>query len=156
MNLHFVRSCLRAMLCLMWAPALLIGALAGLSPSFAFAGAIIVITIDGGTTVPLSLVIINTFLASMSGGTALVLRIDKELRADPGKPLTRPWLFCLAHMSGSWLAGTLAFLLGQTTTWVVWYKLGFVIAAAFMGAKFVESVAEKMLGRAPVPPADKT
>lgn len=146
MNLTYLRVCLRAMLWLLWTPALAVSIFLGLSPSIAVAGAVIVITIDGGTSIPLSLIIINTFLASLSGGTALVLRIDKELGREPGKRLVRPWLFCAAHMLGSWLAGALAFLMCQGTAWDVWYRLGFVIIASFLGAKFIELVAEKFTG----------
>uniref|UniRef100_UPI0025F63590 hypothetical protein n=1 Tax=uncultured Xylophilus sp. TaxID=296832 RepID=UPI0025F63590 len=68
-------------------------------------------------------------------------------------PLPRPLLFCAAHMLGSWLAGTLAFITAQQQVMDVWLGLGLVIVASFIGAKFVEGAAERYLARVPGLPA---
>lgn len=138
MTARYLRICLRAMLVCLWAPTL------------STAAALLVI-VDGTVAVPISLLIVTAMLSSLSGATALVIRIDRELRATTG-PLPRPWLFAAAHMLGSWLAGTLAFMVGQQQRMDVWFALGFVIVASFLGAKFIELMAEKYLGRVMPPP----
>ena len=124
-----------ALLVLMWAPVL------------ALAAPVANTSLELVLQVSPALVVIAVMLSSLSGVTALVIRIDRELSAAPDKPLPRPWLFCGAHMLGSWLAGTLAFLLAQQQAMDVWLGLGLVIAASFIGAKFVEGVAERYLAR---------
>lgn len=138
MNINYLRLCLRALVVLLWLPAV------------AWAGTLI--SIDGALSVPLSLVVISTMLSTMSGATALLIRIDKELQAAPDKPLPRPWLFCGAHMGGSWLAGTLGFIISRHQAVDVWLAMGMVIVASFLGAKFIEMVAERYLARV-LPPA---
>ena len=123
------------MLVLMWAPA-------------AFATTVLVL--DGAVSIPLAMMVLSTLIASLSGATALVLRIDSQLRASADAKLPRPWLFASAHMLGSWLAGTLAFILTQQRQSDVWVTLGFVLVASFGGAKFIEAIAEKYLAR-PLP-----
>jgi hypothetical protein len=50
-------------------------------------------------------------------------------------------------MLGSWLAGTLAFIMTQQRQADVWVTLGLVLVASFLGAKFIEAIAEKYLAR---------
>jgi VanZ family protein len=135
MTARFLILCLRTMLALMWAPAAL---------------ATTVLVLDGSVQIPLAMTVLSTLIASLSGATALVLRIDSELRKAPDAKLPRPWLFASAHMLGSWLAGTLAFIMSQQWHSDVWVTLGFVLVASFLGAKFIEAIAEKYLAR-PLP-----
>lgn len=88
-------------------------------------------------------------LSSLSGATALLIRIDRQLAADPPRPLARPILSCTAHMLGSWLAGTLAFVIAQRVGVDVWELFVGVICASFLGATFIERVAEKYTQRLP-------
>lgn len=87
-------------------------------------------------------VLIMTAISTLSGVTALTLRIDSELRYAKAKNLPRPVLFVSSHMLGSWLAGILAFALAQHNDFTVWWQIGFVITASFSGAKFVEKMAD--------------
>lgn len=87
-------------------------------------------------------------LSTLSGATALATRIDRELSAAPDKPMPRLWLTCTAHMLGSWLAGSLGFVLAQSQHMDVWLGLGLVIAASFTGAKFIEGITERYMSRA--------
>jgi len=91
------------------------------------------------------LVGISSALATLAGATSLLIRINSILAEFPGVPLIRPRIFCAAHMLGSWLAGTAAFLAGRSHGWDVWYSLLFVLLLAFLGAKGVEILAEKYL-----------
>lgn len=140
MTTRYLRICLRAMLICLWAPTL-------------STAAALLVVVDGTVAVPVSLLIVTAMLSSLSGATALVIRIDRELRSTPGQPLPRPWLFAASHMLGSWLAGTLAFMVGQQQKVDVWFALGFVIVASFLGAKFIELMAEKYLSRVMPPPS---
>lgn len=87
-------------------------------------------------------VLIMTAISTLSGVTALTLRIDAELRKYKDTQLPRPMLFASSHMLGSWLAGILAFALSQHNSFTVWWQIGFVIIASFSGAKFVEKMSE--------------
>lgn len=98
--------------------------------------------------VPVLLVLISLGLSSLAGGTTLAMRFDAALRAEPGKPLARPWLFCASHMLGSWTAGTMVFLINQHLATPVWLGLAMVVGISFMGAKGVELLIERYL---PVP-----
>ena len=103
---------------------------------------------------PKILLIVVIALSTLAGATALVIRIDRELRDKPGVVFERPTLFAVAHMLGSWLAGTLAFILAESQNMNDWGELGFIITASFMGAKFIELVAEKYLIKT-LPPETK-
>lgn len=81
-------------------------------------------------------------ISTLSGVTALTLRIDNELRNQKIAQLPRPLLFVSSHMMGSWLAGILAFALSQHNDFTVWWQISFVIVASFSGAKFVEKMSE--------------
>ncbi len=92
-------------------------------------------------------------LSTFSGITALLVRVDRELSDAPDKTPPRWAIFCAAHMFGSWLAGTLAFVgLQQQRTVDVWLILGSVILSSFGGAKGVEWLAEKYYKGAALPP----
>lgn len=97
--------------------------------------------------------------SSLSGATALLIRIDRQLSAAPGKPLPRPWLFCGAHMAGSWLAGLLGFALAQKADGDIWELFVSVICFSFIGATAIERVAEKYVvslpGASPAPPENR-
>ena len=104
-----------------------------------------------GFQVPGLLLSVSMFLSTLAGITALLIRVERELSAAPDKPLPRPLLFCAAHMTGSWLAGILAFIVNQAQELNAWWGLGIVIGASFAGAKAVELWAEKFtIGRGPV------
>lgn len=92
------------------------------------------------------LIAYSLLLATMGGGSTLAIRLNLLILNDPGKPLTRPGLFCLAHMAGSWCAGTAGFLVGRQQAWDVWTSLIFVFVLAFAGAKGMEILVEKYLG----------
>ncbi len=132
MTTRYISICLRALLLLMWAPAAL---------------ATGVIVIDAGVQVSLALVGVSMLLSTLSGATALVLRLDRELRQAPDAPLIKPWLFCTAHMLGSWLAGIVAFIGATSAGLDVWLKLSSVVLGSFLGAKFLEARAEAFAGR---------
>ena len=86
-------------------------------------------------------------LSTLSGITALLWRVERELREAPDKPLLRPWLFASSHMACSWLAGSLAFSLSEAQNLNEWWELAAVIAASFAGATFVQAAAERILSK---------
>ncbi|MGQ2992783.1 hypothetical protein [Variovorax sp.] len=95
--------------------------------------------------IPPVLMVLALVISSLSGATALLMRIDRELSAAPDKPLLRPWLMCASHMAGAWLAGTLAFIVARQTSLDVWTTLGLVLTASFANAKFIESMLERFM-----------
>lgn len=124
----------RALIVLMWTPA------------FAFAAVLATTGADNSPlNIPLSMLVATMFISTLSGATTLALRIVSELRADPPKPLVHPWPYCIAHMFGSWLAGTLFFLLGMAQGAGVWLLLAMVLVSSFGGAKVLELAAERWL-----------
>lgn len=89
-------------------------------------------------------------VSTLSGATALayrinILLIEDSLSENP-KGLVRPWLFVLANMGGSWLAGALGFIMGRMNTWDVWTTLFGILLLSFAGAKGIEMLAERWLG----------
>lgn len=92
-------------------------------------------------------------LSTLSGATALVWRLDKELRASPDGKLPRPWLFASSNMLGSWTAGALAWLMAQSQGVGVYSTLIIVILLSFGGARALEVLAEKYINRdaSPIP-----
>ena len=129
MSLSYLRVAMRCMLIALWMPAL------------AFASSITIDkTLQGITLTTLSVVFV---LSSLSGATALLQRIDRELRESKTDQLLRPALFASAHMLGSWLAGCLAFVMAEAADANDWAELSIIICASFAGAKFIESVSEK-------------
>ena len=101
-------------------------------------------TLEGMTLTALAIVFV---LSTLSGATALIQRIDRELRESVDKKLPRPTLFAAAHMLGSWMAGALAFLIAEGQDVNDWLELGIIIVASFAGAKFIESISEKYLAQ---------
>ena len=86
-------------------------------------------------------------LSTLSGGTALVWRIDLELRKAPDGKLPNPRLFAASNMMGSWTAGALAWVTSQGQELGVFPTLGAVILMSFGGARALELAAEKYLAR---------
>lgn len=87
-------------------------------------------------------ILVMCAISTLSGVTALTLRIDAELRKARSKNLPRPILFTSSHMLGSWLAGVLAFAMAQHSAFGVWAQITAIIVASFTGAKFVEKASE--------------
>ena len=133
MTALYLRVVLRCMLAAMWAPALAMASTVTISK-----------TLEGMTASTLAIVFV---LSTLSGATALIQRIDRELRSGTEKTLPRPTLFAAAHMLGSWMAGTLAFLIAEAQDANDWLELGIIIVASFAGAKFIESISEKYLAQ---------
>lgn len=92
-------------------------------------------------------VLVLSIISTLSGLTALTIRIDSELKQAENKTLTRPTLFVSSHMLGSWLAGVLAVAVSQINSYSVWSQITVVIAASFSGAKFVEKISEFYIGK---------
>ena len=86
-------------------------------------------------------------ISTLSGVTALTLRVDAELRRVRSKKLPRPILFVSSHMLGSWLAGVLAFAISEHSVFDPWAQISAVIIASFTGAKFVEKISETWLNK---------
>ena len=127
-----LRRLIWGLVCGMWAP----------MPALAA-----VVAATGDTLeVPLLLLVLALVVSTLSGATALLMRIDRELSAAPDKPLPRPWLMSTAHMLSAWLAGVAAFLISRANGWDAWTTLGFVLGASFAGAKFLEAMLERFPG----------
>jgi cell shape-determining protein MreD len=92
-------------------------------------------------------VLVLSIISTLSGLTALTIRIDSELKQAENSTLTRPTLFVSSHMLGSWLAGVLAVAVSQINSFSVWSQISIVIAASFSGAKFVEKISEFYIGK---------
>lgn len=87
-------------------------------------------------------ILIMSAISTLSGLTALTIRIDSEIRKYKNKPLSRPVLFASSHMMGSWLSGILAFAIAQHNMFGIWWQIIIIIFASFSGAKFVEKLSE--------------
>jgi hypothetical protein len=125
---------LRALVFLMWAPAAV------------FAATVAATGVDNSPlTVPAALVVATALFSTLMGATTLAIRLVQELRDHPDKPLVKPWLYCLAHMLGSWSAGALFFVVSMGNGAGVWTLLGAVMAGSFGGAKACEWAAERIL-----------
>lgn len=102
----------------------------------------------------------SALLSTMSGAAALAWRLNALINtATPppagASPIQSPWLFGVAHMLGSWLAGVLAFLAARTTTtWDVNAILLSVGLAAFGGARGLEIATERYLSGGKAFPKD--
>lgn len=128
----YLCTVLRALLVTLWTPAIVLASTVSLQK-----------TIDG---VSIGVFMLLGIFSTLASGTALLNRIDKELRAAPGTVLPRPWLLSSSHMTGGWLAGALAFMLAEGSGVLIgFYELAFVTAASFYGARFVDLVVEKFL-----------
>ena len=131
MSVHYLLVVLRCLLVALWLP------------TIAFASTVTLDKTLEGITFPTMVIVF--VLSSLSGATALLQRIDRELRESATKTLPRPTLFAAAHMLGSWLAGCLAFILAENQDTNDWLELGIIVVASFAGAKFIESISEKYL-----------
>lgn len=130
---------IRALLVCMWTPvaagAVVAAAQAGSEPMLA---------------VPLALLMATAFVSTLAGATTLCLRMVAELKAiaesdKPERPLVKPWLYCLAHMLGSWTAGLFFFLVSMHQQATPWTLLGTVLLASFAGSKALEVAADRFL-----------
>jgi len=92
-------------------------------------------------------VLVMFIISTLSGLTALTIRLDSELRKQKDNQLPNPALFVVSHMLGSLLAGTLAVALSQHNNFTIWIQVSIVIAASFSGAKFVEKISELYIGK---------
>jgi hypothetical protein len=79
-------------------------------------------------------------LSTLSGVTALLLRISNQVNEDPPRPINHLWLLAASHMCGSWLAGLMAFF-GASHFHMAGMITGlFVPAVSFGGAKSCELI----------------
>ena len=85
-------------------------------------------------------------LAMLSGLSALLWRLDKELNRRNGN-LPRPVMFASMHMVGSLVMGLLAFFVSMGRGLSGWDVLIAVVVSAFAGAAALERVAETMVRR---------
>ena len=92
-------------------------------------------------------ILVMVVISTLSGLTALTIRLDSELNKYKNKTLPRPRLFVSSHMLGSWLAGVLAVCISQQNNFGIWAQITIVIGASFTGAKFVEKVSEIYIGK---------
>lgn len=137
LSVTYLRRALRALVLIMWAPmpvwaATLMAESGGLS-EFA--------------NVSWSVLALAFGLSTLSGATALVWRLDQELRKSPDGKLPRPWLFAASNLLGSWTAGALAWITSQSQSAGVWGTLGVVILLSFGGARAIEALAERYLNK---------
>ena len=90
---------------------------------------------------------VNAAIALLSGLTALLQTIRRELATREAGRLPNPWVFCAANLTGSLLAGLLGF---GVSRWgghaSVWLELVTVAGFAFVGARAVEAVTERVIG----------
>lgn len=100
--------------------------------------------LDQPLNVSIEQLALAVLLSSCGGGTALLIRIDRELSQAKQRSVPHMLIFCASHMCGGWLAGALAFLLARAGDFDVWNGLILVLVASFTGAKFVEMVAERV------------
>jgi hypothetical protein len=96
-------------------------------------------------SVPVSAILFTLVLSTLSGIVALLNRIRDELRNHG--TLRYPGIFITSHMTGSWLAGELVFIIGLGNDWPDWTVAGAIIGASFLGAVFIERVAVKWISQ---------
>lgn len=138
LSVTYVRRALRGLLLIMWAP----------MPVWAAS-----MLADGGggltefENIRWSVLALAFGLSTLSGATALVWRLDQELRKSPDGKLPRPWLFSASNIMGSWLAGIFAWISSQSQNAGVWPTLVLVILLSFIGARAIETIAEKYLNK---------
>ena len=99
--------------------------------------------------ITLLVVLVNLGFSTLAGATTLAIRINGQLLKDPDKPLPKPWIFCAAHMGGSYSAGSFFFFVAQHQHVGFWMGLGWVLLASFGGAKLLEMAVEKYLPMRP-------
>ncbi len=110
--------------------------------------AIVTGTVDPFIGITMMHILVMFIISTLSGLTALTIRIDSELKKLSSDNLPRPKLFVSSHMLGCWLAGVLAVAISENNSFGIWAQMTIVIAASFTGAKFVEKVSEIYIGKA--------
>lgn len=131
---RYLALTLRALVLVMWTPAV------------AFAAALAATGAEASPlNVPPALAVATLLLSTLAGATTLAIRVLAELKANPEKPLVKPWLYCLAHMLGSWCAGAFFFIVAMSQQYGVWMLLAMVLLASFVGAKALEVAADRWL-----------
>jgi len=133
-SIAYVRRALRILAVLMWIP----------MPALA---ATLVSAVHPFHSVDLPVLALAFGMSTLSGATALIWRLDRELRDSPDGKLPRPWLFAASNLLGSWLAGSLAWIASQSQSVGVWATLATVIILSFGGARVIEVLAEKYINR---------
>jgi len=96
---------------------------------------------DPFANISMTQVLVMAGVAILSGATALVIRLDSEMKRK-ATGISRIGLFATSHMLGSFLAGVLMFAISRHNEFSVWWELATVIMASFSGAKFLEKAAE--------------
>lgn len=84
-------------------------------------------------------------ISIMAGATTLAIRLNMLVAEAPDRPLVKPWLFCLAHMGGSLVAGLAGFVLAKSQGWPSWNLLLAVLLMSFGGAKAIEMLTERWM-----------
>lgn len=130
---RYLLHVVRALIMLAWTPAIAFATVVALQPEMP------------DLVVDWMLVVISVVIATLAGATALFIRINNLLMRTPEQPMVRPWLFAVAHMSGSWSAGIAGFLVGRAQHLDVWTSLLGVLFMSFLGAKALEIAAERWL-----------
>lgn len=120
------------------------------TPALATA-AVVVASGDSMFNVHPAVLVLTGVFSTLSGATTLAIRINKELDSAPGKKLPRPWLYCAAHMLGSWSMGAFVFLMNEHFAVDVWLSFANVLLGSFAGAAGLEQVAHRWLPSFPVP-----
>lgn len=129
----YISRCLRTLIAIIWLPV----------PAWAAS----VIAVNPLTEIDWSLLALAFGLSTLSGATALVWRLDSELRKSADGLLPRPWLFAASNLMGSWTAGSLAWITSQGQASSVWATLAAVIVLSFGGARLIELLAERYINK---------
>ncbi len=92
------------------------------------------------TLLSIKSVVIVLLLSSLSGATALTIKLDSKLKEGS---LTNPILFGVSNILGSWLAGFLGFFVTSTIdTTSLWNQLIIILVFAYFGSKVLEKFAD--------------
>ena len=132
-SIAYLRRALRILVLIMWLPMPVWAATVAIAHPF-----------DG---IDFPVLALAFGLSTLSGATALVWRLDQELRKSPDGKLPRPWLFAASNILGSWTAGVLAWVGAQSQDSGVWLTLALVIAISFGGARAIEVLAERYINK---------
>lgn len=100
--------------------------------------------------VPLAVLVVNFGFSTLAAITTLAIRVNAQLMKAPDQPLPHVWIFCAAHVLGSWLTGSFFFMIGQHQQVGLWLGLGMVLLGSFGGAKLLEMAVEKYLPMRPL------
>ena len=111
------------------------------------AAAVVTGTVDSFSDITTLHILIMLVISTLSGLTALTIRIDSELKTHNIDKLPRPRLFVSSHMLGCWLAGILSTAVSQSNQFAIWTQIIILIVASFTGAKFVEKISEIYVGK---------